>query len=170
MSINDKSRKFSQIDANSAYLIQTKNGVPFRSGDVDPVLFVAGEGDKYKFMLRSLYINKDNQLNVLLMSCSDIKTPTFSVQIGIQDATRATIHATESLLCPHGTVMSRDEHFHYSLLIENSILNLLSFVTLKLIIGGTPVPFHIWSANTSDFITESNKSVFVVSRNRMILL
>jgi hypothetical protein len=169
MSVIGYKGKFSPIDVNAAYLIHTKNGKLLRPGDANPIIFVAGEGDKYKFMLRSLYLSRSNQLNVLLMSLSDITTPTFTLQIKLQDESRVTIYSAESILCPHGSRISRDQHFHEYIPIEQYILNFFSRIVLKLSIGGTPVPFHIWSADTSGIGLEADNSELAIGAGTLRL-
>lgn len=80
----DTPTEFRMIDGNEAYIVHTKKGTLLRP-DESPILFIAGEDSKYKFMLRSAYVVNGNKLNLLLMSQNDMVAVNFPMMLKCLD-------------------------------------------------------------------------------------
>ena len=152
--------EFSMIDGNEAYEVHTKKGILLRPDD-SPILFIAGENNKYKFLLRSAFVLNGNKLNLLFMSQNDIVTPGFFMTLKCLDDNGATVFDKELLLCKHGTKVTSGQHFYAELDIPDQVAKVASDLSLKIGIGGTSSLFTLWSPDMS--------SVNVIMNSHLLL-
>lgn len=140
----NSSENFDQIDQGTAWVVHTKNGTKLRP-DESPVLFIAGEQSKYKFILRSAYVTVGGNLNILLMSVNEMVTPEFTMVIRVLDFINKVKFEKNVIVCAHGSSISTGQHLHTEIKIPYPVTLNANTLSLKIDITGSPVSFRVWT-------------------------
>ena len=159
--------EFNRVDDNEAYVIHTRKGTRIRSDD-NPILFIAGEDAKYKFLLMSAFILDGNQLNLLIMSMNKMITPKFSLLLECSDKNNAPIFTREVLLCKHGSQVVSGQNFYAEIDIPDHLASITKQLSLKIVIGGTPTPFTLWSSDMDSISIIDNAELLLQFENLVV--
>jgi hypothetical protein len=159
---------FKLIDDGSAYIVHTKNGTLLRP-DKTPILFIAGEKSKYKFILRSTYLSLHRELNILLMAVNEMVTPQFTMAVRFIDMLGRSDFERDVLVCPHGSSVRSGQHFHAKIEVPPLIMTNAKSLSLKMDIGGSPVPFNVWSNDMTSITIISNNTELRLPFNSLSL-
>jgi len=157
MKVSNKLQVFKKIDENSAYIVHAITGSLLRD-DNNPILFIAGENDKYKFLLRSAFMCEKRRLNILLMAVNEIvTTPQFTLSAKLFGDDARLLGRENLILCEHSSSVMSSQHFHCELDTTIDIANKIKKYSLRIDITGSVVPFHVWTPEAMTITTTSDK-------------